>query len=506
MLQPRRIRHVLLLLAALLPGAARAEGAPSVRIGEQTLLGIGEADGVASFRGIAYAQPPVGPLRWKAPQPLADRAATVDATEFAPACPQGDGNTRWYRRVAAAMGADPAVVPPIARLSEDCLYLNIWTPQPRVGAGLPVMVWIHGGSNENGYSYEPNYRGRPLARQGVVVVTIAYRLGLLGFFAHPALGSQKDWAAAGGRQGLLDQIAALRWIRAHIAAFGGDPANVTVFGESAGGTDIALLAAMPQVRRLFARAIIESGYLAPDGVVSLSAARKFAAGLFGPAITAEQLRALPWQEIVALQDRKLRGHFYTPLAPVPRRSRVPLLIGSNADEYRMYLPADEVGLHAALAEELRGLPRHRRRAVWRWTAQQSGDLAGKVDAVSSGKAFHCPAARMAVATAAGGQAVHLYRFTRVRPGAHGLGAYHGAEIPYVFGTGDDWLPATTRDAAVTRQIQQYWLNFARTGRPDGAGLPRWPRSTSRSLAMLPIGSAAASGTPERPALCRLLRF
>lgn len=452
MTRPRRIRHVLLLLAALLPGAARAEGAPSGRIGEQTLLGVNEADGVASFRGIAYAQPPVGPLRWKAPQPPADRAGTVDAIAFAPACPQGDGNTRWYRRVATAMGADPAVVPPIARISEDCLYLNVWTPQPQAGARLPVMAWIHGGSNENGYAYEPNYRGGPLARQGVVIVTIAYRLGLLGFFAHPALGSEKDGARAGGRQGLLDQMAALRWVQAHIAAFGGDPGNVTVFGESAGATDIALLAGMPQARGLFARAIIEKGYLAPDGVTSLPAARNFAARLFSPAITAEQLRALHWQEIVALQDRKLRGHFDTPVAPVPHRSPVPLLIGSNADEYRMYLPADEVGLHAALAEELRGLPRHRHRAVWRWTAQLGGDLASKVDAVSSGKAFHCPAARMAAATAAGGQTVHLYRFMRVRPGAHNLGAYHGAEIPYVFGTADDWLPASAQDAALAQQI------------------------------------------------------
>jgi para-nitrobenzyl esterase len=494
-----RLWPILALFAALLPCAARAEGDPAVRIAGQTVIGMREADGIASFRGIAYARPPVGALRWKPPQPQAARTGRVDATAFAPACPQGEGNTRWYRRLARAMGVDPVVVPAIAGISEDCLYLNVWTPQPTAGQRLPVMVWIHGGSNENGYAYEPNYLGGPLAGQGVVVVSIAYRLGLLGFFAHPALG-----ADASGRQGLLDQIAALRWVKAHIAAFGGDPARVTVFGESAGGTDIAVLAGMPEARGLFARAIIESGYLAPDGVTALPAAKRFAAGFFDPAISAQRLRALPWQDIIALQEQKLGGHFHTPVAPAPRRAGVPLLIGSNMSEYRMYLPADEAGLRSALADELRGLPRRQAQRVQQWAARQGDDLANRVDAVSSGKAFHCPAGRMADATAASGQPVHVYSFARVRPGGHGLGAYHGAEIPYVFGTADAWLPAEPVDLALSRQVQQYWLNFARTGNPDGPGLPGWPRWTAARPSVLELGDRTAAGPPSTRSLCKLL--
>lgn len=495
----RLIWHALALLAACLPALARAEGEPAATFAGQTVIGVREADGVASFRGIAYARPPLGPLRWMPPQPLADRTGTVDASRFAPACPQGEGNARWYRRVAQAMGADPALVPPLSQISEDCLYLNVWTPQPGAGARLPVMVWIHGGSNENGYPHEPNYRGGVLARQDVVVVSIGYRLGLLGFFAHPALG-----ADASGRQGLLDQIAALRWVKAHIAAFGGDPARVTLFGESAGGTDIALLAAMPAARRLFARAIIESGYLAPDGVTDLPAARRFGAGLFDPAITAERLRALTWQDLIALQDRKLPGHFHTPVAPAPRRAYVPLLIGSNADEYRMYLPSDEAGLRAALAEELRGLSRRKALQVRRWAARQSSDLASQVDAVSSAKAFHCPAARLAAATAGASQPVHVYRFARVRPGGHGIGAYHGAEIPYVFGTDDAWLPAAQEDAALSRQMQQYWLGFARTGDPNGPDLPRWRQWTSVASPIQTLGGRSTRDIKPAQPPCALL--
>ncbi|WP_082698057.1 carboxylesterase/lipase family protein [Novosphingobium fuchskuhlense] len=495
-----RMWRGLALLLALLPGLARAEGAPTVRIGAQTLIGVREPNGTASFRGIAYARPPVGPLRWRPPEPLpADGATgTVDAARFAPVCPQGEGNTRWYRRVAAAMGADAAVVPGIERISEDCLYLNVWTPQPAQARPLPVLVWIHGGSNENGYAYEPNYRGDVLAREGVVVVSVAYRLGLLGFFAHPALG-----ADAGGRQGLQDQIAALRWVRAHIAAFGGDPARVTLVGESAGGIDIAVLATMPGAEKLFARAVIESGYLAPDGVTTQAEAEAFARGLFDPAITAESLRALPWQALVALQDEKLRGRFHTPVAPWPRRSRVPLLIGSNADEYRMYLPADEPGLKAALADELTGLPAAKAKLVLALIDRRGGSLTDRVEAVSSGKAFHCPAARMAAATSASGKPVFAYRFKRVRPGGHGLGAYHGAEIPYVFGTADAWLPAAPQDEALNRQMQQYWLNFARTGDPNGPGLPRWPRFQGNPE-VLNFGATTAAGKIPTITLCKLL--
>ena len=485
-------------LLALLPDSAGAQGPPVVRASGRSYVGVKEADSVSGFRGIAYARPPLGPLRWKPPQPLRARKGRVDATRIAAACPQGEGNTRWYRRVAGAMGADPARVPGIARISEDCLYLNIWTTSAQPER-LPVMVWIHGGSNENGYPHEPNYLGTRLAGQGVVVVSVGYRLGLLGFFAHPVLG-----ADGSGDQGLRDQIAALRWVQANIAAFGGDPRRVTVFGESAGGSDIAMLAAQPEAGTLFARAIIQSGYLAPDAAATPQAARRISAGLFAPKITSAALRAMPWQEIVNLQDQRLRGHFHTPVAPWPRPVRVPLLIGSNADEYRMYLPADEAGLVATLADEVKGLPARQVAQIEALIPEAGSSLASRVDAVSSGKAFHCPAARMADRVASAGRPVFVYRFGRARPGGHGLGAYHGAEIPYVFGTADSWLPGTDEDDALARQMQAYWVNFARTGDPNGPGLPLWPRWTGAAPKLLALGDRIEPRPMPLASLCPLL--
>lgn len=492
----------LLAVAALpaLHGAAVA--APVVRLGRQVLVGVREAHGVASFRGIAYARPPVGALRWKAPQPLPMRRGRVDAARFGPACPQSEGNTRWYRGVAKAMGRAPDAIKGPERIDEDCLYLNIWTPDVRPmppAQRRPVMVWIHGGSNENGYGHEPNYRGAQLARRGVVVVSLNYRLGLLGFFAHPALG--KD---ASGRQGLLDQVAALRWIKAHIARFGGDPARITLMGESAGGTDIAALASMPEAQGLFARLIIESGYLAPDGVMRAAEAARSALGLTAEDETAASLRAMPWQSIVALQQAKLPGHFYAPVAAWPLRLAVPALIGSNADEYLMYLPKDEAAQASDLKAELASLAPEQAARIRALVERSPASLAHRLEMVSAGKAFHCPSARAANGAAAAGQRVFVYHFARVRPGSHGLGAYHGAEIPYVFDTADSWLPGDAIDQRLARTMQAYWVNFARTGDPNGPGLLVWPRWRKASAKVLALGDTTSAKPLPQAELCGLL--
>ncbi|MFM9934780.1 MAG: carboxylesterase/lipase family protein [Novosphingobium sp.] len=481
-------------------GAATA--APIVRLGQHALVGVREDNGVAAFRGIAYARPPVGDLRWKAPQPVPTRRGRVDASRFGPACPQSDGNTRWYRNVAKAMGRPPETITGPQRIDEDCLYLNIWTADARPmppGQRRPVMVWIHGGSNENGYGHEPNYRGTQLARQGVVVVSLNYRLGLLGFFAHPALG--KD---ASGRQGLLDQVAALRWIKAHISRFGGDPARITLFGESAGGTDIAALALMPEARGLFARLIVESGYLASDGVMRADEAARFALGLAAEDETAASLRAMPWQSIIALQQAKLAGHFYAPVAAWPPRLAVPTLIGSNADEYLMYLPKDQAGQASELKAELAGFAPEHSAQIASLLDRTPGSLARQLETVSAAKAFHCPSARAADAAAASGQRVFVYRFARVRPGQHGLGAYHGAEIPYVFDTADSWLPGDAIDRRLAQAMQAYWINFARTGDPNVPGLPVWPQWRQASATVLTLGDVIAAKPRPQAELCRLL--
>lgn len=487
---------------AFCPVSSMAQSGPVVRIGQSELIGIPETDGVSSFRGIAYAQPPVGPLRWKPPRPLALAPGPIDATRFAPACAQGDGNAQWYRSVAQAMGAEPTMISGPAQISEDCLYLNIWTPGPSSSPAqkpLPVMVWIHGGSNANGYAHEPNYMGTILARQGVVVVSINYRLGLLGFLAHPALGQD-----ASGQQGLLDQLAALRWIKAQIGHFGGDPSRITVFGESAGGTDIALLAAMPQAKSLIARAIIQSGYLPAPAVTTRRAAQALAIDLFGAKASAPSLRAMPWQDIISLEARKLRGHFYAPVAKRPQRSTVPLLIGSNADENLMYQPKDRAGQERDLAAALRGLSYPRRQAVSALLDGVAADLPARLNAVSANQSFHCPAARFASATAAKGRRTFVYRFEKVRPGEHGLGAYHGAEIPYVFGQNDAWLRSTTKDDALSKMMQRYWLNFARSGNPNGPQLPRWPDWRGRAPRLLGLGEELVAIAQPLASLCTLL--
>ena len=495
------LRFLVCVLAAVLGTANAAEAGPVVRVGAQHMIGAREANGVAVFRGLAYARPPVGALRWAAPRPPIVRRGRVDATRFGPACAQDDGNARWYRRVAKAMQANPAAIPDLARESEDCLYLNVWTPAPRVrtSAGrMPVMVWVHGGSNANGYSHEPNYLGAALARQGVVVVSLNYRVGLLGFFAHPALGRD-----ASGRQGLLDQIAALTWVKAHIAPFGGDPDKVTVFGESAGGTDIAVLAGMPEARGLFRQIILQSAYVAPDAVMTRAEAAKFAFGLFDPAITKTKLQAIPWQEIVALQGRSLRGQFYAPVAQVPMNPAISMLIGTNADENLMYQPEGDAAQQAALDAELAGLSPPAREGAANLLNSLPGGLPARLDAASAGKGFHCPTARMADAAAARGHGVYVYRFERVRPGPHGLGAYHGAEIPYAMGTADTWLPGDETDRQLSRTMQAYWVNFARTGDPNAPGLPLWPRWQAAAPRLLGLGDRIVQKPMPLAALCPL---
>jgi para-nitrobenzyl esterase len=502
----RRVAAVLLAVAALLAAQGTAIAAPVappvVRLGQQMLIGVREDNGVAAFRGIAYARPPVGVLRWKAPQPLPNRRGRIDAARFGPACPQSEGNTRWYRNVAKAMGGAADAIKGPDRIDEDCLYLNIWTDDPRPlppGQRRPVMVWIHGGSNENGYGHEPNYRGTQLTQEGVVVVSLNYRLGLLGFFAHPALG--KD---ATGRQGLLDQVAALRWVKAHIAGFGGDPARITLFGESAGGTDIAALVSMPEANGLFSRLIIESGYLAPDGVMHADEAARFALGLTADDETAASLRAMPWQSIVALQQAKLPGHFYAPVAEWPPRLAVPTLIGSNADEYLMYLPKDGAEQTSELKAELAGFAPEQTARISSLLELSSASLARRLEMLSAAKAFHCPSAWVASTAAAAGQRVFLYRFERIRPGQHGLGAYHGAEIPYVFGTADDWLPSVATDRTVAEAMQGYWVNFARSGDPNGPGLPVWPQWGKASQTVLGLGDTVSAQPLPQADLCALL--
>jgi para-nitrobenzyl esterase len=500
---------VCVALTACTPPAGSA--APTVTAGGEQLVGsMGRRQPrVAIFRGIPYAAPPLGALRWQAPAPHSPATGGRAATRFAPGCYQDSYNTDWYRKVGAAFGVSPDSFgdPPF---SEDCLYLNVWTPALDRRAALPVIVWIHGGANRGGWSFEPNYDGESLAARGhVVVVTIAYRLGVFGYFGHPQLSG----SAAPANFGLLDQVAALRWVRAEIRAFGGDPDNVTVAGESAGAEAVGYLAASPLAAGLFRHAISESGGFQMREDLALADAERVglavAAALPGsPDLAA--LRALPSAAVFEAAKRALPDHDYAavvdgrsltlPPATYYRRHGLPvdLLVGTNQDEWYMYLdedPAKLAGAVDALA------PGAREPLAARAAAEPS--VRHGHDKVFSLSEMTCPAYAMAASAAAHGHRAFVYRFTRVRPGRGGatLLAYHGAEIPYAFDTHDAWLRQDRDDQRLTDAMLAYWSNFARHGDPNGIGLASWPAFDDTDARVQELGTRVGPLAAPDKALC-----
>jgi para-nitrobenzyl esterase len=506
----------------------------------ESLVGVIDSvvPGVAVFQGIPYAAPPVGALRWAPPQPAQARSGQQAATAYAPGCFQDSYNTDWYRRVGAAFGV-PADKFSNPAFSEDCLYLNVWTtslpaaPISRPGK-LPVMVWLHGGSNKGGWSFEANYHGARLAAAGpVVVVTVGYRLGVFGFFSHPELAA----AGVSPNYGLQDQMAALQWVKQNIASFGGDADNVTVFGESAGGKDIGYLLASPQARGLFKRAIVQSGGFemtdretvatmadagakVADRLASLAAlSQSVSKNAVEPehAKTARSglalLRAYPAAAVFAAAKEALPGHDYTPVVDgssvveTPARAMrgvIPygLLLGFNGAENHMYDRGDV----AAFEAYIRDWPKPVADALLARAAREKDARHGR-DVVNTFIDNACSGYTMAAAVNRGGKQAWLYHFTRVREGAGGqtLLAYHGSEIPYVFDTHDAWLPTTDKDHALTQTMMRYWLNFATNGNPNGQGLMTWPAFTDGQPQLQQLDVVV--GTKDAPdhALCVALR-
>jgi para-nitrobenzyl esterase len=494
------------------PTADVTQLAPRVVANGETLQGAFavESPTVAVFKGIPFASPPVGDLRWREPLPSQPRAGTRQATAFAPACYQDAYLTEWYRRVGAAFGApasafvDPAV-------SEDCLYLNVWTPQLDGKAKLPVMVWIYGGSNRSGWTFEPNYLGPHLARRGnVVVVTIAYRVGIFGFFGHPELrGADYPTNFA-----LLDQVVALRWLRANVAAFGGDPDNVTLFGESAGATNIGYLVNSPLARGLFHRAVSQSGGFQMQDRLDLSHAEatgvSLSAQLAGqPDLAA--LRKLSSREVWDAALRHVPDHRYTPVvdgksvlsspAQAYAREGIPydLLIGSNEDEWYMYVDADPQGLAQDLADTAPAA-----RGPLEARAARESDVRTARDKAVTLVNMVCPSYLMADAARKAGHDAWVYHFTRVRPGPGGvaLRSYHGAEIAYVFDSHDDWLTHAPTDAALTGRMIDFWSSFARYGNPNGPRGSEWPLFDSSTPRVMELGDRVAPMTATDHDLCR----
>lgn len=503
----------------LLVSIAACDPRPVVEVDGESLQGIRlEGQRVSAFRGIPFAEPPLGGLRWRPPQPLASKQPKRDATGFAPACMQSMRIVEWYRDVAEAFGAARDAVADLD-VSEDCLYLNVWTPSLDESAGLPVMIYVHGGSNKSGWSFEPNYHGHVLADRGIVAVSVAYRLGAFGFFSHPEL------ADSGGAAnfGLLDLVAALRWVREHIAAFGGDPDRVTLFGESAGAQNILALMTSREARGLFHGAILQStaGFgIGRRDSPSLADERergKETTALFGigGAATLADLRRIPADELLRKYEQAFVDYYHSPVVDgaVLETSiweaiengaiaDVPLIIGTTADEWYGSTPEDasaadvaaSVGdsafLNSAEALRLVGTEEDPREAM---------------DRILTADRMLCPSRLIAAKHNAGGSAAWMYRFTRVREGAAGasMRAYHGAELPYVFGTHDAWFPTTDTDRELTEIIMSYWVRFAARGDPNSAGLPEWPVFAAPDYPVMEFGDSAILTGPPEPALCRV---
>ena len=482
-----------LLLAMTLPRSASADN--QVKIDCGVLEGMGGArPGVRVFEGIPFAAPPVGELRWAEPRPVAPWDGVRKATEFGPRAMQGAIFSDMIFRDKGP--------------SEDCLYLNVWTPAGGAKDGLPVMVWIYGGGLQAGSSSEPRQDGEDLARKGVVVVSMNYRLGVFGFFSHPDLSRESGHGS--GNYGLMDQIAALQWVQRNIAAFGGDPGNVTIFGESAGSFSVSALMASPRAQGLFQKAIGESGAIlglrrAPERIHHLSAAEKagteFATSL--GAKSAAELRAIPADRLLkaALDAKEFHAGPVVDGYVLPRdanaifadgqQSHVPLLAGWNADETRVYNTFGSKRPTAkSFAEEVRAKYGDAAGDVLRLypagtdeeAVRSAGDLAG--DQFIAGSTWKW--IEMQLGT--GGSPVFRYQFDRAVPVAPGtvingapatavdVGAVHASEIVYVFGAlaSKKDVSSKPEDWRLSDAMETYWTNFARTGNPNGEGVPAWP--------------------------------
>lgn len=465
----------ILLSLALLATATGAQAAPpaqTVHIDTGDIAGTREGD-VLAFRGIPYAAPPVGPGRWRAPAPAAAWSGVRDATHFGAACPQApDHEEAWAR---------------VGKTSEDCLFLNVW--RPATAGPHPVLVFIHGGGFTYGAAGVPLYDGANLARQGVVVVTINYRLGLLGFFAHPAL-TQDDPDGLLGNFGIMDQIAALKWVQRNAAAFGGDTGNVTLMGESAGAGSVQILMGSPLAQGLFHKAISESGaggsILMPRvAVEALSRGLTDKVGLKG--VTAAQLRQLPVDKLLLRSFPFIDGKVVVASPGTPflrqREMKIPLLIGGNSNEATLFPGAEAAGrkeMGEAYDKLLAG-----------YVAAQQGHAGSSPGTKLAEDALMVlPSFSIAALHAAAGGAAYIYGFDQV-PGnlrATSAGTPHGGELEYLFGNPDEGSVWDDADRKLSHTVQGYWLRFVRAGDPNGGGDPAWPRVGAGTLRYLYLGT------------------
>lgn len=472
-----KIKYLVILFIVVSMGA-RAQKAPRVKVEQGMLQGVSQ-DGLTIYKGIPFAAPPVGDLRWRAPQPPVKWQGVKEVTKFAPAPMQG-GN------------------PPSGK-SEDCLYLNIWTPAKSTNERLPVLVWIYGGGFSFGSTSEPVYDGAKLANKGVILVSVAYRVGALGFLAHPELSAERADKVS-GNYGLLDMIAGLQWIKQNISAFGGDPDKVTIFGESAGGIAVSMLCASPLAKGLFHGAISQSGgsfgpsrkttypgenmktlkmaeadgtqFADRAGVKSIAGLRKIPAdslpGGFGMG------SAWPIIDGYVIPDDQFK------LYESGKYNDVPVLIGYNSDEGLSFMGMMRANGPAGFVESVK--QRYGKFADDLLKAYPVGDTEIPKTARDlvrdAAFGWHTWSwARLQSAT--GKSKVYYYYFDQHPDHAAGSphagqGSPHGQEIQYVFQQLDPDKPETTKsDLAISELMSTYWTNFAKWGHPNGKGVPQW---------------------------------
>jgi para-nitrobenzyl esterase len=505
-----KMGHVALLLATLLPHAVRGQmKTVEQRTPNGVLEGVVSADGkVRAFKGVPFAAPPVGALRWKAPQPAAKWTGVKKATEYSARCMQAP--------------IYPDMIFPDPGPSEDCLYLNLWMPAAPGEKKLPVMVWIYGGGFAAGASSEPRQEGVNLSKKGVLVVSMNYRLGIFGFFTHPELTKESGHNAA-GNYGLMDQLAALKWVHENIAAFGGDPDNVTIFGESAGSFSVSALVASPLAKGLFQRAIGESGAFFGDTLRAQARADTeqrdvaFARASLGTD-SLEALRAMPAAEILKAAAKPGGPRFvpnvdgyYLPesvaeIFAAGKQNRVSLMAGWNADEgsYRSIFEKDDptpenfrTRVGKLYGEKAEGLLKVYPATTAAEAKRSAQDLAGdRFIAFGTWKWLETH-------LKTGKAPVYRYRFEQTlplgadaAPGAEAT-APHASEIEFVFQVlPSRKLPWRPEDVKVSELMGSYWTNFAKTGDPNGEGLPKWPVYSADDYQVMHLRADPAAAPDE----------
>ncbi len=453
------------------------------------------ADDVVSYRGIRYAAPPTGPHRWAPPQPVAPWAGVLAADRAGPPCPQG---------------------PAVPQASEDCLYLNVWVPRRRGNEKLPVMFWSYGGGFVAGSGADPKFDGSALARRGVVVVTFSYRLGLLGYLAHPQLSAESPDRVS-GNYGMLDLFAALQWVQANIAAFGGDPGRVTAFGESSGAMLLTNALLSPRARGLFQQVILQSGGQMRE-YHRLPAAEQLGARLGDVAalrtVAPAALPALSRLEGASFPRPLFRARMSGLIADgvlIPEQQRdafeagrflaMPTLLGNNTDEgsyVTASYPVRTVDEYLGYTRAPAVFGRFADEALQLYPAATDADVKPAVAMGFSDVQYHAGTRGVARAIARSGQPVWRYLFTR-RAGGTGAGPNHGDEVAYVFNTlaRSDRLPFDDDDRRLAAAMADAWVRFATTGDPNGGSLPRWSRFDADQDNYLEFGDTIRPGAGYR---------